>query len=134
MDQHQDFNPSKDNEHDFVFIVPSIGLLDDKKWLYIQKYFYLTDRELQVAKLVCRGFNNEDIAAKLKIKPGTIKTHIRNIYRRIRVKNKIQMVLKFVDVAAKFSARSGTTSAIPIVEIEKSDKKTSASSNILNEE
>ncbi len=134
MDQQQHPNLSKDKEHDFDLSVPSISLLDDKHWLYIQRRYHLTNRELQVAKFVCRGFNNEDIAAELKITYGTVKTHIRNIYRRVRIKNKIQMVLKFVDAATKFAAKSGTTSAIPIVEIKKSEKKISPSSNIPKKE
>ena len=135
MDQHQHSNPSKDKGHDdSIFNVPSISLLDDKHWLYIQRRYHLTDREIQVAKFICRGSNNEDIAAKLEIKYGTVKTHIRNIYRRVRIRNKIQMVLKFVDTAAKFAAKPGTTSAIPVVEIKKSEKKISASSNIPKKE
>ncbi len=130
MDRRQYSYPSNDSGHDFDFSVPTISLLDGKQWLYIQRRFHLTDRELQTARLVCRGFNNEDIAAKLKIKRGTVKTHIRNIYRRVRIKNKIQMVLKFVDTATKFTNKSGTTSAISIVEIKKFDKKTSAPSSI----
>ncbi len=131
MDQHQHSNPGKDKRNDdFAFSVPLISLFDDKHWLYIQRRYHLTDRELQVAKLVCRGFNNEDIAAKLKIRRGTVKTHIRNIYRRVRIRNKIQMVLKFVDTAMKFAVKSGTTSAIPIDELKKINKKTSASFRI----
>jgi DNA-binding CsgD family transcriptional regulator len=135
MDKHENSNPSKGEGHDTsAFVVPSISLLDDIQWLYIQRECHLTARELQVAKLVCRGFNNEDIAAELKITHGTIKTHIRNIYRRIRVKNKIQMVLKFVDTAIKFAAKPETTPAIPIVEVKKSEVKTSVSSNIPKKE
>jgi len=132
MDQRHS-NPSKDNMLDFDYGAPSISLLDAEQWLYIKRRYHLTNRELQVAKLVCLGFNNEDIATKLKVKNGTVKTHIRNIYRRVRIKNKIQMVLKFVDTVTRFAAKLGTTSAIPIVEIKKSDKKTSASSNIPKE-
>ena len=135
MDQHQHSNPGKNKGHDdSVFSVPSISLLDDKYWPHIQRRYHLTDREIQVAKLVCRGLNNEDTAAILKIKHGTVKTHIRNIYRRVRIKNKIQMILKFVDTATKSEAKSGTTPAIPIVEIKKSDKKTSAPSSTPKEE
>ena len=130
MDLRQHSYPGKDSGHDFDFSVPSISLLDGKQWLYIQRCFHLTDRELQIARLVCKGFNNEDIAAKLKIKRGTVKTHIRNIYRRARIKNKIQMVLKFVAAATGFTNKSDTASAISIVEIEKFDKKTSAPSSI----
>lgn len=124
-------DPGEDKKSDDSFFgMPSTTLLDDKDWHYIQSRYHLTGREIQVAKLVCRGFNNEDIKAELKITHGTVKTHIRNIYRRVRIKNKIQMVLKFVHVASTFIAKPGMTSAVPIVEIQKSDKKISDSSDM----
>jgi DNA-binding CsgD family transcriptional regulator len=83
----------------------------------------MSPRELQVAKLVCQGFNNEEIAKDLKIRHGTVKTHIRNIYRRIRVRNKIAMLLKFIGDASRFSAKSGTAPPIPIAEAGKMTKK-----------
>ncbi|MHC4159782.1 MAG: response regulator transcription factor [Planctomycetota bacterium] len=99
---------------------PRIALLDEKHWLYIQRRYQMTPRELQVAKLVCQGFNNGEITKNLKIKHGTAKTHLRNIYRKIRVKNKLEMLLKFVTDATKFSVESGITPpAVPIVDITK---------------
>jgi DNA-binding NarL/FixJ family response regulator len=83
-----------------------ISLLNDEHWSYIRRQYNMSPRELQVARLVCEGFNNDEIAISLKITQGTIKTHIRNIYRRIRVKNKIEMLLKFVDHASKSPIRS----------------------------
>jgi DNA-binding NarL/FixJ family response regulator len=132
MVQQQHYNSGKDNKHDFVFRASSVRLLNDRQWLYVKKKYHMTNRELQVSKLVCRGYNNEDIAVELKITPGTVKTHIRNIYRRVRIKNKIQMVLKFVETATKFAAMSGTTSNIPIIELETSGRKSHASSGIPN--
>ena len=84
-----------------IFERPRISLLGEEHWLYIRRQYCMSPRELQVAKLVCQGFNNEEIASSLKIKQGTIKTHMRNIYRRIRVKSRIEMLLRFVDNAAK---------------------------------
>jgi DNA-binding NarL/FixJ family response regulator len=78
-----------------------ISLLNDEHWSFIRRQYSMSPRELQVARLVCEGFNNDEIAGSLKITQGTIKTHIRNIYRRVRVKNKIEMLLKFVDHATK---------------------------------
>ncbi|MFZ0034916.1 MAG: helix-turn-helix transcriptional regulator [Sedimentisphaerales bacterium] len=102
---------------DSFYSRPDVTLLDEEHWAYVQKRYHMSPRELQVAKLVCRGFNNGDIAGELKMKSGTAKTHLRNIYRKIRVKNKIAMLLKIVDQAAKFSAGSEITSPIPIVDI-----------------
>src|SRR5450756_195193 len=39
----------------------------------------LTDREMQVLKLVARGMNNRDIAKELFISENTVKNHVRNI-------------------------------------------------------
>jgi len=94
----------------------------------------MTPRELEVARLICEGFNNEDIAKALKIKHGTVKTHLRNVYRRVRVKNKIAMLLKFVDAALKFSAKLKITPPIPIVDIRKPRKKTAAPTKTLKKE
>ena len=82
---------------------PAIKLLNESHWRYIQKRYHLSPREIQVAMLVCSGLNNEQIARQLKIRDGTVKTHLRNIYRRIRVRNKIALLLKFVADASVIS-------------------------------
>ena len=41
----------------------------------------LTDREMEVLRLVAQGLNNRDIAGKLFISENTVKNHIRNILR-----------------------------------------------------
>ncbi len=88
-----------------VFDRPRINILSEKHWLYIGRQYCMSPREIEVAKLVCQGFDNEEIAGSLKIKEGTIKTHMRNIYRRIRVKSRIEMLLRFVNDAAKSPAK-----------------------------
>ena len=113
-----------------LFKRPTVVLLDERQWSYLQKRFHMSPREVQVARLVCEGLNNEDIARALKIKHGTVKTHLRNIYRRVRVKNKITMLLKFVDTALKFSAKLKITPPIPIVDIEKPVKKPPAPAEV----
>jgi DNA-binding NarL/FixJ family response regulator len=75
---------------------PDVILLEPKQWAYVQNRYNLTPRERQIAELVCKGFRNGNIAKFLQIKPGTVKTHTRNIYRKVRVKSKISMLLKFV--------------------------------------
>jgi DNA-binding NarL/FixJ family response regulator len=57
----------------------------------------MTPRELQIAQLICQGLGNEEIANKLNIKHGTVKTHIRNLYRKLWVHNKILMLLRFIE-------------------------------------
>lgn len=79
-------------------------LLNDKQWSYLQRRYELTPRELQIAALVCQGFRNGSIAKSLDITPGTVKTHVSNIYRKVKVRSKITMLLTFVSEAQMCSA------------------------------
>ena len=82
---------------DYGYKQPDVILLNQKQWSYVQNLYNLTPRELQIAELVCQGLRNGNIAKFLHIKPGTVKTHTRNIYRKVHVKSKIAMLLRFVD-------------------------------------
>ena len=97
---------------------PQVILLDDKHWSYIQRRYHISPRELEVAKLVCRGLSNKEMAEILKVKQGTIKTHMKNIYRRIHVKNKVALLLRFMaDVSGLFN-ESARDAIVPIVDTE----------------
>ena len=109
--------------HDLLYERPEIMLILDKQWLYIQRRYRMSARELQVAKLVCRGFNNEEIAGELKVRPGTVKTHLRNVYRRVHVKNKIAMLLRFVEQAIQLSDEFEKAGPVLVVQVLKGTKK-----------
>lgn len=47
----------------------------------------LTPRELEVLTLMKEGFTNRDIADALECSIGTVKTHVRSIYREYGVKS-----------------------------------------------
>jgi DNA-binding CsgD family transcriptional regulator len=53
----------------------------------------LTQRELDVLRLVARGLSNREIATVLALSPNTVKTYIRLAYRRIGVESRSQAVL-----------------------------------------
>jgi DNA-binding NarL/FixJ family response regulator len=50
----------------------------------------LTARELEILKLVAAGFTNRDIARRLWVTEQTVKFHLRNVYRKLRVTNRTQ--------------------------------------------
>jgi DNA-binding NarL/FixJ family response regulator len=86
-----------------------VVLLNTKQWLYVQHRYDLTPRERQIAELICQGLRNGKIAKYLRIQPGTVKTHIRNIYRKVHVKSKIAMLLRFIaDTKELSSGYDGT--------------------------
>jgi len=95
---------------------PQAVLLDEKQWLYIQRRYHMSPRELEVAKLVCQGFINGEIAKRLKVKPGTVKTHLRSIFGKTRARNKITMLLRFMDDVTKFFSPPSAAAPIPITE------------------
>jgi DNA-binding NarL/FixJ family response regulator len=59
----------------------------------------LSDREVQVLKLIANGKDNAQIAAELHISPKTVKNHISNILMKLQIENRIQ--------AAVYAVRSG---------------------------
>jgi len=53
----------------------------------------LTERELEVLKLVARGLNNRDIARELYISENTVKNHIRNILEKLQLHSRMEAVV-----------------------------------------
>ncbi|WP_308272164.1 response regulator transcription factor [Kitasatospora sp. SUK 42] len=49
----------------------------------------LTERETEIAGQVAAGRTNADIAAELFISPGTVKTHVASIQRKLGVANRV---------------------------------------------
>lgn len=59
----------------------------------------LTERELQVARLVADGLTNQSIATRLAIAPRTAEAHVEHIRRKLGVRSRAQ-------IAAWVAARS----------------------------
>lgn len=58
-------------------------------------YEKLSEREIEVAKLMLEGLSNKEIAAELFITQGTVKNYISSIYGKIGVKDRANAVLFF---------------------------------------
>jgi DNA-binding NarL/FixJ family response regulator len=53
----------------------------------------LTDRELEVLKLVAKGMNNRDIGSELFISENTVKNHVRNILEKLHLHSRMEAVV-----------------------------------------
>ena len=53
----------------------------------------LTDREMEVLRLVARGMNNRDIAKELFISENTVKNHVRNILEKLQIHSRMEAVM-----------------------------------------
>jgi LuxR family maltose regulon positive regulatory protein len=54
----------------------------------------LTERELEVLRLIAGGLSNREIARELVVAVSTVKTHINHIYGKLDVKNRTQAVAR----------------------------------------
>ena len=76
-------------------------VLKTKQWEYLRKCWHLTQREVEVAKLVCDGMDNEQIGKKLHIKYNTVRSHLGNMFRKVGVKSKAGIILEFIRTLQK---------------------------------
>ena len=53
----------------------------------------LTPRETEIVKLVAQGLRNKELAQRLSITEGTVKIHLHNIYDKLGVDGRLELVL-----------------------------------------
>jgi DNA-binding NarL/FixJ family response regulator len=54
----------------------------------------LTARESEAVALLVRGLRNREIASAMYVSVDTVKTHLRNVYRKLEVRNRAEVVAK----------------------------------------
>jgi len=74
-------------------------MFSSMQWNYIQKGFHLTPRQTEVAKLVCEGLNNNQIARKCCITYNTARTHVAHICAKVAVHGRAELILRLIKVA-----------------------------------
>ncbi len=73
----------------------------------------LSPRELEVLALLTTGATTQLIADELLIKPATVKSHLRSVYRKLCVANRVQAARCYLlgrDVSASSAAAASTSS------------------------
>lgn len=53
----------------------------------------LTPREIEIVRMVAKGLRNRVIADQLAISEGTVKVHLHNIYEKLAVNGRLELVL-----------------------------------------
>ncbi len=72
---------------------PQPGFLDD-----LLHAVDLTERELEILRLVAAGYANREIAGVLHLAPGTVKNHVSSLLIKLGVRDRTRAVLRALDL------------------------------------
>lgn len=81
----------------FIIIIGDMSLSD------FQKTYNITARQMEIIHLVVSGLSNIEVAEHLKISERTVENHLFNIYNKIGIGNKIELM----NTAAKYKILPG---------------------------
>ena len=56
----------------------------------------LTERESEILSYVAKGYQDKEIAEKFFLSPETVRTHLRNIYKKLHVRSRTEATLKYL--------------------------------------
>jgi DNA-binding NarL/FixJ family response regulator len=71
-----------------------IGQLNDKKTQSNVWQDNLSQREIETTEWVLQGLSNNEIAEKLEISERTVKAHLKSVFTKLNVKDRLYLVLK----------------------------------------
>jgi RNA polymerase sigma factor (sigma-70 family) len=70
----------------------------------------LTKREMEILRLVAEGLTNEEIGKKIFISEKTVKTHLTNIFDKLKVNNRFKAALMLMGQSAETNTANWTRS------------------------
>jgi len=76
-------------------------MFDSHEWESIARYLDLSDQQHRIARWICHGLSNKVIARRLGVKDNTVRTHVRLLYRKLKISNRVG-----VPVRATLAART----------------------------
>jgi adenylate cyclase len=72
-----------------------LRLKDGGAFSLCQEKYGITAREGEIVRLLIEGRTNEEIAARLFISDHTVKNHIHNVYQKLGIRNRVQLIQSF---------------------------------------
>ena len=76
------------------FLLPE--LFTATRWRKLAERLGLSPRQREVARLICRGCGNKEIACRLGISPDTVRMHLRGLFERLQVHERVGVVVRLV--------------------------------------
>lgn len=72
-------------------------VLSEEAWKAVSRTLELSGRELEIVRGVFEDRTEFAIANDLKISPHTVHTHVQRLHRKLRVANRVQLLLRVMD-------------------------------------
>ena len=67
-------------------------------WSFVAQEFGLCRREVETLRLLCRGLENEQIAATLQVAYPTLRCYVRALYRKLDCTDRTDLLLTLIAV------------------------------------
>jgi DNA-binding NarL/FixJ family response regulator len=60
----------------------------------VQETLRISERELEVLRLLAAGQSNKEIAGQLEVSPNTVKTHVAKLFEKLEVRRRTEAILR----------------------------------------
>lgn len=79
-------------------IADAAKMVTNDKEIKLKKSFSLSDREVEIALMMCDGFTNRQIASALKLTEGTARNYISSIYLKLGCDNRAGAIARMKEL------------------------------------
>ena len=79
------------------------------RWQTLANHLDLSPRQQQVARHICRARSNDEIAAKLGISSHTVHMHMKCLFEKLDVRDRVGVVVRLVLTDRSIPWRDGKT-------------------------
>ncbi|HKQ48042.1 MAG TPA: helix-turn-helix transcriptional regulator [Phycisphaerae bacterium] len=71
-------------------------LFGEARWRRLVRRLSLTRRQAEVARLICRGCENRQMAARLGVSVDTIRLHAKKLLKQLRARNRVGVLVRLL--------------------------------------
>jgi len=67
--------------------------LTPAEWETVIRALRLAPRQSRIVKAMLRGMGDKEIATAMKLSAATVRTHLRHLFRRLKINSRVELVL-----------------------------------------
>jgi DNA-binding NarL/FixJ family response regulator len=73
---------------------PPLCTFDEDIWIQIANVLALSARQTEITRLICAGYCYKSIAVRVGISVNTVRMHVRALFAKLRVRDRLGVVLR----------------------------------------